>query len=100
VVVYSLAEVAKDTQGRDVNPGFQMYQRILMKPTGGLTQEMIKTRIDSIQFAAAGAGRVTTEAWIGKTVRCRVSLREAHKDETTGNEYGDSNEIARVMPAK
>jgi hypothetical protein len=100
VVVYQLAEVAKDTQGRDVNPGFIMFQRILMKPTGGLTQEMIKTRIDSLHFAAAGAGRVTTEAWIGKTVRCRVSLREPHKDETSGTEYGESNEISRVMPTK
>jgi hypothetical protein len=100
VVVYSLTEVAKDTQGRDVNPGFTMFQRILMKPTGGLTKEMIDQRIKSIHFAAAGEGRVTTSAWIGKTVRCRVSLRESHKDEATGTEYGESNDIARVLPAK
>jgi hypothetical protein len=100
VVVYNLAEVAKDTQGRDVNPGFTVFQRILMKPTGGLTKEMIDQRIKSIHFAAAGEGRVTTGVWIGKTVRCRVSLREAHRDEATGTEYGESNEISRVMPAK
>jgi hypothetical protein len=100
VVVYGLAEVAKDTQGREVNPGFTIFQRILMKPTGGLTQEMIDQRIKSIHFAAAGEGRVSTGAWIGKTVRCRVNLRESHKDEATGTEYGESNEIVRVMPAK
>ncbi len=100
VVVYRLAQIAKDTRGNDVNPGFTLTQRYLTKPTGGMTQEMIKRNIGQIQFAAAGAGRVNTGDWIGKTVRCSVRLREAHTDEKTGQSYGESNEIGSVFPKK
>lgn len=100
IVVFKLAEMAKDTQGRDVNPGFTLTQRYLTQPTGGMTQEMIKRNIGQIQVAAAGAGRVNTEGWIGKTVRCSVRLREAHTDQKTGKQYGESNEISAVFPKK
>jgi len=100
LVVYRLAEPAVDSQGRTVNPGFTIIQRYLLQPTGGLTMEMIQRRIKEIHFAAAGEGKVTTEAWIGKVVRCRVNMREAHTDPVSGVEYGETNEIVRVMPKK
>lgn len=102
LVGYRLAEVAKDTNGRDVNPGFTITQRILLKPTGKMTQEQIEGRIKQIQFATNGESsfKGDTSVWLGKKVRCRVTLRESHRDEVSGVEYGESNDVARVMPAK
>jgi hypothetical protein len=102
MVGYRLAQVAKDTHGRDVNPGFTVIQRILTKPTGNLTPTMIEDRLKQIHFAACGEGRFdgNTAHWLGRKVRIRVSLREPRTDKETGTEYGESNEIARVMPSK
>jgi hypothetical protein len=102
LVGYQLAQMAKDTQGRDVNPGFTITQRLLIQPTGGLTLKMITDRLKQIQFATNGESKFNgdTSIWLGKKVRCSVALREPHADKETGSEYGESNEITRVMPAK
>lgn len=97
-VGYRLTKGGMDITGKDIRPGFTIVQRILMQPTGGLTEEMIRRRLQQIHFAAAGPGRVTTGAWIGKPVTIRVTVREPHRDETTGEEYDASNDIARVYP--
>lgn len=100
LVGYRLAQKAKNTQGNDVNPGFTIVQRILLQPTGGLTEKMIQDRIKAIHFSACGAGRVNTAEWVGKQVNVRINLREAHTDDKTGTEYPESNEVGRVMPVK
>lgn len=98
MVGYRLTEPSKDINGKEVGAGFTLVQRILMQPTGNLTQQMINDRLKRIHFAAAGPGRVTTAAWVGKPVRVRVTLREPHRDETTGEEYDASNDVAGVYP--
>lgn len=98
VVGYKLLKPTVDVNGKEVNKGFTLVQRILMQPTGGLTEEMIKRRIQQIHFAAAGPGKVTTGAWLEKPVTIRVNVREAHKDEQTGEEYDASNDVSRVLP--
>lgn len=94
VVGYRLAQNAEDTQGKQVNPGFTVMQRYLMKPTGKMTQAQINDRFKRIHFAAAGAGKVSTGAWTGKTVRARVKIREAEGD------FAESNDISGVYPKK
>src|SRR6266446_2569989 len=86
LVGYRLAQSAEDTRGRSVNPGFTITQRYMRKPSGDLTQAMIDDRFKAIHFAAAGEGAVNTGAWIGKTVKARVKIREAK------GEYSESNE--------
>jgi len=98
LVGFRLSEPTKSIDGKDVGEGFTITQRILMQPTGGLTQQMINDRLKRIHFAAAGPGRVTTAGWVGKPVQVRVSLREPHKDKETGEEYDASNDIAGVYP--
>jgi hypothetical protein len=100
-VGYRTAQLVTDTQGRPVNPGFTVMQRVILKPTGDLTQKMIDDRVKQIHFAACGEGHFdgNTAQWLGKKVRCRVQLREPHIDETTGEEYPESNEINRVLSA-
>jgi hypothetical protein len=92
LVGFRLAEPAQDTDGKTVSPGFTITQRYLRQPVGGLTQEMIQRRFQQIHFAAAGEGKVNTGAWVGKTVLCRVNIREAQGG------YDESNEIQSVKP--
>lgn len=94
LVGYRLAQDAEDTQGKKVNPGFMILQRYLRQPTGNMTQSMVEDRFKRIHFAAAGEGKVNTGAWIGKTVRARVKIREAQ------GEFGESNDISAVYPKK
>jgi hypothetical protein len=97
-VRYRLLDGVTDLSGREVK-GMTIMQRLVTQPTGGLTQEMIKRNVGRVQIAAAGPGRVNTGTWKDKHVRIRVSLREAHRDEQTGEEYPASNDIANVLPA-
>jgi hypothetical protein len=98
LVGYRLSEPSKDLQGKDINPGFTITQRIMLQPTGKLTEDMIQRRVKQVHFAACGPGRVTTAEWVGKPVRVRVTLRDPHKDEATGEEYDASNDISSVLP--
>jgi hypothetical protein len=98
LVGYRLTEPFMDINGKQVNAGFTLTQRIMLRPSGKLTQDMIQDRIKRVHFAAAGPGRVTTAEWVGKPVRIRVTLREAHRDEATGEEYDASNDIGGVYP--
>jgi hypothetical protein len=52
VVPLTLEEPATDTNGKTVNPGFVVTDRILVDPTGGLTQEMINEKLARLQVAA------------------------------------------------
>lgn len=97
-VGYRLTVATKTIDNKEVGANFTIVQRILMQPTGGLTQQMINDRLKRIHFAAAGPGRVTTAAWIGKPVDVRVTMREPHLDKETGEEYDASNDIGGVYP--
>lgn len=94
LVGFRLAQTAEDTNGKSLNPGFTIVQRYLTQPTGKMTQEQIQDRFKRIHFAAAGEGKVNTGAWIGKTVRARVKIREAQ------GEFGESNDVSNVFPKK
>jgi len=94
LVGFRLAQDAEDTVGKKVHPGFVINQRYLTQPTGNLTQEMVQDRFKRLHFAAAGEGKVNTGAWIGKTVRARVKIREAQ------GEFGESNDVTNVYPKK
>lgn len=98
MVGYRLNAPAKTIDNKEVGANFTLVQRILLEPTGGLTKQMIEDRLKRVHFAAAGPGRVTTAAWVGKPVDIRVTLREPHRDETTGEEYDASNDIGGVYP--
>jgi hypothetical protein len=98
LVGYRLTEPTQDINGKDIGAGFTITQRIQLQPTGKLTEAMIQDRIKRVHFAACGPGRVTTAEWVGKPVRIRVTLREPHRDEQTGEEYDASNDIGRVFP--
>jgi hypothetical protein len=54
IIPLTLDEPAKDTKGDTVNPGFVVTDRILIDPTGGLTQVMINERLARFQVAALG----------------------------------------------
>lgn len=79
---------------------FSITQRVITKPTGGLTQKMITDRLGQIHFALTGAktGRPNTGEWIGKKARVVVKLREERTDENTGQTYAASNEVSSVYP--
>lgn len=98
LIGYRLLEATKDLNGKDINAGFTITQRIQLQPSGKLTEAMIQDRLKRVHFAAAGPGRVTTAEWVGKPVRIRVTLREPHRDEATGEEYDASNDIGGVYP--
>lgn len=98
-VGYKLAQDAEADDGKPVRAGqVTLFANYLRQPTGKLTEAMIRERFQQIHFAAAGAGRVNTEAWLGKPVRCRVSIREKRTDQKTGKEYAARNEVDRVLP--
>ena len=98
-VRYTLTQSAPTVDDKTVNEGFNVFQRIQLTPSGKLTLDAIKTRIGRLNFAATGNKVVssTADLW-NKEVRIKVSLREAHKDEKTGKEYGASNEVSDVFP--
>jgi hypothetical protein len=98
LIGYRLLEATKDLTGKDINAGFTINQRIQLQPSGKLTEAMIQDRLKRVHFAAVGPGRVTTAEWVGKPVRIRVTLREPHRDEATGEEYDASNDIGGVYP--
>lgn len=98
-VGFKLAQDAESDDGKPVRAGqVVLFRNYLRQPTGKLTQEMIQNQFQQIHFAAAGAGRVNTEAWLNKPVRCRVSIRESRTDKQTGKTYAARNEIERVLP--
>ncbi len=100
VMGFRLTQAVKDTNGKEINPGFTIVHRTLTQPTGDLTQKMIEDRLKRYQVVIAGPGRVSTEQWLGKPVRVRVTVREARTDEKTGNTYDASNEIGGIYPVK
>jgi hypothetical protein len=100
VMGFRLTQEAKDTNGKPINPGFTVIHRFLVEPTGGLTKQMIEDRLKRYQVGIAGPGRVSTANWVGKSVRIKVTIREARTDEKTGNTYEASNEIGGIYPAK
>lgn len=93
-VQYVLTQEGETTKGTKVNPGFSVFQRIMLTPTGKLTQEMISQRVAKLNFAATGNKTVssTADLW-DKPVRVKVKVREAQ------GEYSESNEVSDVFPA-
>lgn|SRR5215472_1058103 len=91
---------APTVDGKTTKPGFTLVYRFLAEPTGGMTAAMIKERLQRLHFAAAGAGKVNSGAWVGKQVQVAVKLREPHTDEKTGESYDASNEISGVYPVR
>lgn len=95
---FRLTQSAKTVDGKEVNPGFMVFHRTLTRPTGDLTEEMIKSRLRRYQAVIAGPGSVNTGSWVGKPVRIKVTLREARTDEKTGNTYEASNDVGGIFP--
>lgn len=101
LIGYRLTQEAKDLNGKTVNPGFTLTQRVLLEPSGKRTQEMINDQKKRLHYAITGKlGKADTSEWQGKPVRIRVTVREPHTDDA-GNSYDASNEIAGVLaPSK
>jgi hypothetical protein len=97
LVGYRLTQGAESIEGKKINPGFSIIQRILNEPSGGYTEDMRQDRLRRIHFAAAGPGRVNTGAWIGKPVRIRLTFRDAHVDKN-GVDRPASNEVTGIYP--
>lgn len=99
-VQWELSDKVKDIAGKE-HEKFQPYpQRIMMNPSGKLTEEMIRQKVQQVHFALCGEGRVNTGPWVGKEAALTLSLREARTDEKTNKTYDASNEIDRVNPLK
>ena len=94
-----LTESTKDTQGKEVNPGFTLFYRFLAEPSGKMTQERINNFCERMQFATNGKSHVNSGTWVGKTVQIGVRVREPHTDDS-GNSYDESNEVTGVFPVK
>jgi hypothetical protein len=99
VIGYRTTQEAKDVNGKVINPGFTLIQRINRKPSGKQTQNMIDSQIKRVHFAACGLGKVTTAEWLGKPVMITVRLREPHTAED-GTSYDASNDVSGVNPVK
>lgn len=97
LVGFRLTQPAETIDGKSVNAGFTLIKRVLMEPSGKWTKAMGDDALKRIHFAAAGPGKVTTGAWIGKPVRIRVTFRDVHTDDA-GQEFPASNEIGAVYP--
>lgn len=96
---YRITETAQSIDGKTVNPGFMVFQRFLLVPSGDYTEAMKETNLKRVHFAACGAGRAeNTAAWVGKPVRVQVKFRDVHTDPKTGSEYPASNEVGGVFP--
>lgn len=93
-VQYVLTDGGQSTKDKPISAGFSVFQRILITPTGKLTQEMISARVAKLNFAATGKKTVgsTADLW-NKPVRIMVKVREAQ------GEYPESNEVSDVYPA-
>lgn len=98
LVGYRLAQIAEDTRGRPISPGFTITQRILLVPSGKYTEELRDQRLKQIQFATHGKSRFNGDptVWVGKPCRVQITVREPHTDDL-GQAFGESNEIGRVM---
>lgn len=86
VVPLVFDEPATDTNGKQVQPGFVITDRILITPTGGLTQQMINERLARFQVAALGLSKPqnfgATEQYIAKKVKVGLKLRTDKNDAT------------------
>jgi hypothetical protein len=83
IIPLTLEEPGQDTAGRTVNPGFVVTDRILVDPTGGLTQEMINERLARLQVAALKLdrpGRFNAADLVGKEVLVTFDVRADKTD--------------------
>lgn len=83
VVPLTLEEPGKDTKDAVVHPGFVVTDRILLDPTGGLTQEMINERLARLQVAALKLKvpqKLDVRALIGQEVLVTFDTRPDKKD--------------------
>jgi hypothetical protein len=90
---YRITEPAQSIDGKTVNAGFMVFQRVLMVESGNYTNAMKEDRLKRIHFAACGAGTAkNTGEWVGKPVRVQVKFRDEHDG------YAASNEVGGVYP--
>lgn len=90
VVPLTLEENGTDTNGRTVNVGFVVIDRILVDPTGGLTQEMINERLARLQVAALKLdkpGRFVAGDLTGRDVMVTFDVRADKQD--SNKQYQD-----------
>jgi hypothetical protein len=84
VVPLVFDEPATDTNGKQVQPGFTVTDRILITPTGGLTQQMINERLARFQVAALGLSKPqnfgATDQYISKKVKVGFKTRVDKND--------------------
>ncbi len=82
-----LEEVTTSTEGKSIQPGFTITDRILITPTGGLTQERVNERLARFQIAALAIAKPTTfgavSQYSGKLIKVKLDTRPDKMDPTT-----------------
>lgn len=79
------AEAATDINNKPVNPGFTHTDRILLTPTGGLTDQMIMEKLARVQCAALKQDKpqgpfAPLERYVGQFVNVRFAPRQDKND--------------------
>lgn len=98
VIPLTLEEPATGTGGREIQVGFVHTDRILLTPTGGLTEQMIKEKVARFQVAALGLKEpkpFNAAECSGKTVLVTFKTRPDKQD--TEKLYQD---VARYSAVK
>lgn len=82
----------------DIAPGHVITERIILTPTGGLTQEMIQQRLARVMEAALGHhnGAFNTADLLGKVVTVNIGIRPEREED--GRTFDASNEIKKWIP--
>lgn len=84
VVPLVFQEPAVDTNGNTQHPGFVVTERILLTPTGGMTQDMIDKSLARFQVAALGLDKPqnfgSTTQYISKKIKVGFKLRTDKND--------------------
>jgi hypothetical protein len=99
VVPLVLEETGKDTKGNPVNVGFSVTDRLLLTPTGGLTQQMINEKLARFQTAVLATDKPgpfgQLDQYQGKLVRVQFDVRADKQD--PDNQFQD---VRRYMATK
>lgn len=81
-----LEEMVTSTEGKSIQPGFTVTDRILITPTGGLTQERVNERLARFQIAALALAKPTqfgaVSQYSGKLIKVKFDTRPDKMDPT------------------
>jgi hypothetical protein len=97
----TLNNPALDVEGKPVNPGFPIFDQIVITPVGNLTMDMIQTSLARFQEGTIGTkGRFTPlEQYIGQVAQVQVAYDPDSKGKD-GQSYGPRNNIKRYIKKK